>query len=50
VRSNQAIESLPAPEGGKRYGTLDAVVPEFGVRVMPTVRRSLFLLARFPEQ
>jgi hypothetical protein len=46
----KAIESLPAAEGGKRYDVLDAVVPGFGVRVMPTGRKSYFLLARFPGQ
>jgi integrase len=46
----KAIESLPAAAGGKRYDVLDAVVPGFGVRVMPTGRKSYFLLARFPGQ
>jgi integrase len=46
----KAIESLPAADGGKRYDVLDAVVPGFGVRVMPTGRKSYFLLARFPGQ
>jgi integrase len=46
----KAIDSLPAAEGGKRYDVLDAVVPGFGVRVMPTGRKSYFLLARFPGQ
>jgi integrase len=46
----KAIESLPSAEGGKRYDVLDAVVPGFGVRVMPTGRKSYFLLARFPGQ
>jgi hypothetical protein len=46
----KAIESLPAAEGGKRYDVLDAVVSGFGVRVMPTGRKSYFLLARFPGQ
>lgn len=46
----KAIESLPAAGGGKRYDVLDAVVPGFGVRVMPTGRKSYFLLARFPGQ
>lgn len=46
----KGIENLPRADAGKRYDVLDALVPGFGVRVMPTGRKSYFLIARFPGQ